>query len=219
MTALLRKELMQGRLAFLALAAAIIALALAVRFGGRFMGEAAGSLQFYQYIIAPVFAALVPNQSLQYEEKNGNFRFLRCLPASPSAIVGAKYAVTCTVAAGVPVLFAVAGLVGASRGTIAGWTTDGGIALLLGGLVLFVGFLAGARAVMITLFSIVLGLNIAGMLALGTVGFGKVIHGLEVFLGTSAGAAAVFGGGVAVMLASYLASVWLFGRRDLTGMR
>lgn len=158
------KEIVQLRWPLAALAVSVLALAGGVWVCGAVLDEdiASWSLQFYQYLIAPVFAAMVPSQSLQQE------------------------------------------------------TVVAGIALTVAGLVLFLGFLTGARGVMISLVLLVLGLNLATMFALGEGSVRAHLRALQAFLATPAGATATVGLGAAVMVLAYLGSVAVFARRDLT---
>lgn len=177
----------------------------------------------YLTVFPVVLSMTLPQMAFTLEERGNTFVFLRSLPIRPRDIVAAKYLISVIVNTAFVALIALAGPTGAlpMKGVMAAMTTVALATFVLAGLSYFLHFLLGTKSAEIAL----LGVSFAAILPVALIMQAKgnasqtvsaMLARLEPLATSPAGVGLAFAIGLAVLFVSYLASSWLFTRRDLS---
>ena len=214
---LVYKEFVQIRLYLLEIAGF---MALAVVIFGRANPEFAMS---YMYVFPVVLSMTLPQIVFGQEERGNTFAFLRSLPIRPSEIVAAKYIVSAAVTVVFLALIALAGGLGflPPKGVFAAISAVGFTSFTLEGISYFMHFWLGQKHARVGLLLVTFSLAIPVMLL--SRGGGSTVAILAAKLGwlesivtSPAGAFGALAAGLGLLTLSFMASAWLFAKRDLS---
>lgn len=179
----------------------------------------------YLYVYPIVAGMTLPQIVFGVEERGNTFTFLRALPIRPREIVAAKYLVTVGVTLVFALLLAVLGPMGSVSGTalMAALSAVILISFALAAVSYFLHFWLGVKSARVALLFVTFAAAIPVMFLFR----GRSTGGTSAYLtmklseigplaGSPAGVAMASGLGLGILYISYLASAWLFTKRDLS---
>lgn len=187
------------------------------------LGRTRASMAYAYLTVLPVItAAILPQLSFAAEERFNTFAFLRTLPLSPRAVVGAKYAFVALVLVALELVMV--GFVGLYIPTMVpmlpqALSTTVFIASVLSSLSLLLHFWLGVKSaksvLMLVALVLVLPVGLSGDGGAGTA-FAAVVEEWSAFSSTTGGVVTSIVFGALLMLGSWSLSSRIFARRDLS---